>query len=282
MNNTPSSDNLLLGSGDVYFDLLDDAGVFQGERHLGNVESFEVTPTVTNLEKRSSMSGGRPLYKRINIDRGAEISMVLSEFASKNLALAALGIESALTQASGTATDQSVNGGQPLNFDVWYRLIKTSTHAYGVRNITLTNIKQGATTLTLNTDYRIDLESGRVMLLSSGTADSEEAITWSGSIPAITADDGLRKVQVLEATVIEGRLRFKSATDQSSGPRVDAEYYKVSISPSAAMQLISTEDFGTLTLTAAALVDITRPEGDRVGRVIYLDEQTTVPDEETA
>lgn len=280
MPRTPSPDNLLVGAGEIYFDRFDDDGNRTGLRHVGNCTSLEINHTSTDLVKKTSMDGSRADYKRINVERAAEVSIVMDEFHSQNYALASLGIEEALLQASGTATDESLNGGQPLNFGVWYPLTKASTHTDRTRQVTVTNVKQGATTLTLGTDYEKNTELGLIRLLSSGTADSEEACTWTGTIPAITVDDGIRQVRALVAESIIGRLLYIPASNQPSGPRIEIDVYRAQVQPDSAIQLI-TEEFGNFTIKVTALVDMARAEGDRLYKATYLDEED-VEDQETA
>src|SRR6185295_8652809 len=118
---SPSAENLFVGAGNLYFDRFDGDGKRTGLRHVGNCESLTISPNGTDIEKRSSMDGANGIYKKIRVQRGADIAIVLDEYTSKNLALQALGIEEPLLQASGTATDVSINNGEALNFGVWYQ-----------------------------------------------------------------------------------------------------------------------------------------------------------------
>jgi hypothetical protein len=264
---TPSADNLYVGAGDVWFDRFDSAGLSTGFRHLGNVSSLEGTPALESIKKRSSMSGLGGTLKELIRSTDFAISAVMDEYDPANMALALLGSSLDVTQTSEpTVTTQAINDGNALLFDVWYPLY-TTTHPDGLIDVTVTSVDQ-AGALTPGTDYEIDTEVGMIRILSTG-GGAEAVTTWSGSVPAIVAADGLKLIHGLSAPTIEGRLRFRSASDQTTGPRVLIDFWKVKIQPDSAIPLI-TEDFGEYTLNMAVQEDLSRSAGERFFRMIRL------------
>lgn len=258
---TPNAENLSLGAGNVYFDRFDAAGKSTGFRHCGNVEQLNRSVTVETKEKKSSMSGARGILKSANVGSEAELSLLFNEYDSENLALAFLGTEAAFLQnAQASVTAGVINGGQAIVLDRWYSL--------GALNVTVTDLKQGVTTLTVGTDYEVNAEAGMVRVLSTGVGTAA-VTTWDGSVPAIVANDGKRVIQGLAVGKIEGAIRFISATDQAAGPRFIADWWKVSITPDGDLPFIS-EDFGAFTLKAKVQIDSTKAAGEQYERIIKL------------
>lgn len=83
----PSTDNLLVGKGFLIFKPVGEADFF----HLGNVPSFEFTPTVELLDHFSSMAGTKERDLRIVTQKLATLKIVMEEFTKRNLGLMLMG-----------------------------------------------------------------------------------------------------------------------------------------------------------------------------------------------
>lgn len=266
MKPTPSSENLYLGAGSVFFDRFDGSGASMGLRHLGNVDTFEITNTVETKEKKNAMDGSKATYAEVVTGSAAELSMGLTEFTKENLALATLGVDGVYTQAAEAAvTDRPVGpAAASVKLDVWYDL--------GALNPTVSTVKQGATSLNAGA-YELNAEAGMIRLLSSytGTNKGTEgvAITWSGSVPAIEAAAGKFMVQGLAAGSIKGRVRYVSAVNQTQGPRVMVDVWICGLNPDGALGLI-TDDFATFTMKGKVYADTSKPVGQRYYRIVGL------------
>lgn len=264
---TPNSNNLDLGAGEVWFDRFDANGKVTGMRHLGNVDTFELTFAVDKKEKKNAMDGAKATYAEVNVGSSAEVSMVLSEYTKENLALAMLGTSGYFTQAADAAVVD-----RPVGPDVAANVQLDTLLDLGCFNPTVTAVKQGVTTLAPDA-YVVDAEAGTIKLLSSYTgvdaAVAGTLVTWSGSIPAIVAGDKKWKVQALATGIIKGRLRYKSAANQVAGPRKVVDVWIVGLAPDGAMGLI-TEDFGTFTLKGKVYADTTKAVGEQYCRTIAL------------
>jgi hypothetical protein len=263
---TPDPKNLYLGAGSVYFDRFDADGKSTGLRHLGNVDTFEITTTPEIKTKKNAMDGIKGTYAEIAVGNAAELSMVITEYTKENVALAMMGQDLALTQTADPAVaDQGVGPeAADVALDTWYDL--------GVLNPTITAVKQGLVTLNEGA-YELNAEAGMIRLLSSYDGDdpavAATAITWSGSIPAIDAEDGRWEVHGMAVGPIKGRLRYLSATNQMTGPRVMVDAWIVGLIPDGAFGLI-TEDFGSFTVKGKVYTDASKPVGERYYRTISL------------
>jgi hypothetical protein len=252
---TPDSKNIYVGTGEVMFNRFDAAGAPTTYRHLGNVSKMEVTPSVTKIEKKSSMNAARATIASAITETKMGLSLTLSEFDPKNVALALLGTTSVLSQASATKSDASLGN---ATLGDWLNT--------GGLGITVTAVKTGSTTLVLGTDYEVKASSGMIRILPTSTAvDDGDPITWSGTIPAKT----YTQVQGLTNGKIEGMLRYESSLD-NNGPRQLIDIWRVQINPDGALGFLS-DDFADIPLTGDVLLDSSRPVGEQFLRDIFLD-----------
>jgi hypothetical protein len=267
---TPNPANLYLGAGEVWFDRFDASGnPTDILRHLGNVDTLALTPTVDTIVKKSAMSGARGILAEVPTASELEVSLAMSEFESNNIALALIGSEAAFLQtAEATVTDRSISAS--LVLDVWYNLKTVDGKA--AFNPTVTAFKQGATTLNAAA-YEYRAEAGMVKFLSSyvGTNNAQAglATTWTGSIPVFNAASNKRVVQALAVGIVKGRLRYISASDQAQGPRIVVDVWKCTLSPDGDIALIG-EDFGTFNLKGKVALDASKPVGSQYVQVMYL------------
>lgn len=258
MKTAPSPENCLLGAGEVFFDRFDTNGNRTGLRHFGNVEKLEVTPSVETLEKKSSMDGARGTYKKVTTNTSAEVALTLSEYDPHNVALALLGSAATYSQTlAATLTSQPINGGAAIALGRWYFL--------GKKAVTVTTVKQGATTLVAGVDYTVKTDVGLIYFPETGAATAA-ITTWDGSCAAIT---NKMQIQMLDSPTIEGYLYYYPALNQAAGPRYEGEWWKVSIAPDGALALLS-EEFATIGLKGTVMMDPTKPVGQRYGAVREL------------
>jgi hypothetical protein len=266
MKLAPSSENLLLGAGNVYFDRFDSNNASTGLRHLGLVDSFGITHSVETVEKKNAMDGAKATYAEVVTGSAAELAAVLTEFTPENLALAMMGVDGVFTQTANAAVaDQAVGpAAASVKLDVWYDM--------GCLNPTVSAVKQGATTLN-PAAYELKAEAGMIRLLSSYTGVDKgvvsTAITWSGSVPAIAAADKKQLVYGLASGTIKGRLRYIAATNQTQGPRMMVDVWICGLTPDGELGFIS-DDFATFNLKGKVYADTSKPAGQQYYRALYL------------
>ena len=262
---TPSPENLYLGAGSVFFDRFDNAGKSTGLRHLGNVDTFEINMSIETSEKKNAMDGTKATYAEIVTGMTAEVSMTMTEYVPENVALAVMGDSAVFTQELTTVTDKIFGpAADNVKLDVWYDLECIDPD--------VTSIKQGVS--PLNPDaYELKPESGMVRLRSeydgAGAAEEGMALTWTGTAPAITPQQGKVAVQGMTTGSLKGRIHYESAENQVQGPRVLVDIWVCGLNPEGALGLI-TEDFGTFNLKGKVYADTSRPAGEQYFRVIYL------------
>lgn len=236
----PSSDNVMLGSGELFFARFSAAGVRDAYHHFGNCERFAIIPNVDFLSLNTSMDAGRGLYKRVA--RSVELNVEISshEYALAGLAMALMGEESTFTQSLATTTATLTPA------PVLGRFYKVAA-----RNITGVSITQGTVTWAASTDYTIYDASAGVIQVKE--AASTAVATASPAVIIYTAaTTSLSMIIGGTKTKIEGSLLF--VPDPTTGPQYDVEIWRCAVNPTGEVSLIGNE-FGQYTLQLAALND---------------------------
>ena len=173
------ADQSFLGAGELYVDVYDDDGNLTGELDVGNATSFVVhAPDIETREILTPSSYGYlQATDQCGITRSQQIGFTLTDINRKNLALAMFGTDAVLAQAAGN------NSGSPETIvghvEKWTKL--------AARNLDPENppVVQNAgetTTYTEGTDYEIDYQVGRVMVIDGGTIGDGDSLhvtcTW--------------------------------------------------------------------------------------------------------
>lgn len=258
MSTNPSSDNLLIGKGSVYFKRDDETNPHF--RHLGNVETLEITTEDDVLEKRSSMEAAAPLYKSITRSRTPQLRLTMDEFNAENLALVLLGdVVSSSAQTATPVVDEEMTDNAALGG--FYRTAK-------IGPITAVSLESDGYSLTLGTDYEItNAGLGLIRILEdSPTVTAGATITISYTPTAYTG--GFTQVRGGTKNDITGSVLF--IADPTSGPAQMLEVWKVSVRPDGALGLIS-EDFAQM----AAVMKILSDKVNHASEPFYLLTQLT-------
>lgn len=214
---------LLLGSGKIYFAELV-SGALKGEEYLGDCTTFEITPSVTEISKRSSSTSARPKIASDVTDFSLALRIVGGQFNAANMARACGGEVGTLSQGGGTVADEVLND---VEAGKYYPLAKRNVSLVVVTNIA------GNVTYVANTDYEVDTRSGRIYIVPGGAiADlSDLKVDYTYSAESKTVVRAGLKSQ------IKGFLRYIS--DNTRGDNHEVQVWKVRLSPKSAIGLIS-------------------------------------------
>lgn len=218
--------DLMLGKGKVYFDRFDSGGASIGERFLGEVEAFEITPNDERIKKYSHATAAAPLIADALVRRTMTLKMTVAEFSKENFALALMGDNSALAQGSGSVTTEAISG---ANQGYYYKLANRQVSAVVVSGT------GGTPTYVVGTDYEVDAITGRIYIVPGGSIADDTDL----EVDYDYAADISETVRGGTASKIEGFVRFIG--DPSQGPKWEAEVWKVSISPTGTIALIGDE-----------------------------------------
>lgn len=108
MATAPSTDNYTLGKGVVYFNQIDNSGVYLGERDLGNAPSFSFNVALEKLEHFSSRGGIRAKDKEIISQMTPAIAFTLDEMSKENISLLTLGEVTEISQVAGVEEEEVI------------------------------------------------------------------------------------------------------------------------------------------------------------------------------
>lgn len=226
----PNNDQITLGRGVLYIDRFDANGDLQGYNDGGEVDSFSLEPNVEKIQLYSSRSGIATLAKEAVKKSEWKVSISGYSLSKANAGLIFMGTAADYTQSSGTATDAA---------------LATTTQAReggiyetGKRNITVTGVKQGATSLVLTTDYTvIDASAGLIGIPEgSQVTTGGGALTWSGSYTALVAGD-LTVFNAGTQSSIGCKLRF--IPDVPTGVGLEVVCFNAALTPSGSFGVIA-------------------------------------------
>ncbi|MBA3684606.1 MAG: hypothetical protein H0W72_05125 [Planctomycetes bacterium] len=262
---TPSSDYLKLGSGECFIRLIE-AGVLADEwRHLGNVETLEVTTTDDKLVKKESMTRARAVYKSVTRSRDIIIRLVGDEFSPENLALMMMGSVAYATQTAVAVVDQVLMADVPastlgaaLGGQFFY------VGALGINTVTL---KLGATSLGASDFEVYDPAMGLIRVLegSAEVTDGAKDLLVSYTPTAIT---GKNSPVVRGGTETEIEAQFMFMSDNTAGENAILRAWRVSISPDGALGWIS-DEFAQFALNLAVQSDADGNYGGSAADPLY-------------
>jgi hypothetical protein len=246
---TPSSELLRLGAGELLLDRHDPVtGAMTGFRHVGNVETLEITTTDDKLVKKSSMSKGRPVYKSVTRSRDVILRAVGDEWSSDNLAMMLMGSIAYATQAATPLTDQVVYADVP-GTTLGAALGDKYFHV-GKLNIGTVSMKVGSTAIVAGTDYTVyNAKMGVIKILSTSTVvtNGTDDLLITFTPAAIT---GTNSPVVRGGTESEIEVSVLFIEDNSAGENHILRVWNASVSPDGALGLIS-DEFATFALNMA-------------------------------
>ena len=243
-----STDNLMLGGGQLFFSKKKDDGTFDDYKYFGLSDTLSVNLSTETLEHINT-EGDTPTTD-MELEKKKTITMTLetSEISQEMIARFFKGEEQSATQTAGNATAEAhtVNPGGIYNLDY----IKVSN--------VVVKASGGGTTYTEGTDYAVkDADAGLIEILEGGaiTAGSDIEVDYS------YADATYTIVQAATKSKIEGKMKFISAP--AVGPKREWNFHKVSILPSGDMALKAADDWAKATFEVKVLKDDTISSGSQ-------------------
>lgn len=155
----------LMLAGDVYIDRLTDDGVATG--YLDPVNTTKLAITQPDPDTKTRVSNMKDTLGQaldsVNFPKPAELSIAIDDQPASILAMALLGSVEAVSQGSGTVTDEA----KTLVLDKWVKLDKRNINSSG---FSLATAAVPGTPLVEGTDYQVNRAAGLVKALNSGAA----------------------------------------------------------------------------------------------------------------
>lgn len=234
-----------LGSGELYYDLLDANGNKTGEIDFGAASLFSFE--APSLEKKELQGHRRGDYaetvKSVITKKDQGIKLVGHDINKNNMALQMLGTGSAYAQtaANNTGTPESVTAHSDKWSPMTSRMLDEATPPV-VQDDTDT------TTYVEGTDYEIDYDSGRILTLSTGSISDADVLHIESTWLAIVSG-----WKVLGGTnnMFEAFLRMVGY-DQANSRNFELIVHKAQLEPSGEFNALS-EEFGQVELSGKVL-----------------------------
>jgi len=256
---TPQTGDYVIGRGIAYFAPLS-SGLPGPYRDLGNSPEFNITVDTETLKHITSRQGLAVTDKEVTISQDVTVNFQLDENSFDNLATFFAGTAAATALVNPTiagvaatvVTTSAVLGR-------WYDLVSAAPPTLGVRcydietaNLTLTEDPGGVPVVMVEgTDYTLDLEMGRVFLLSTAVN-----IVAGGTFDFVLAADAgakpnIDEVKALTQTTVLGALKIITENPANNDAKVEWQFHQVTLKATGDLALIGNE-FATMGITATA------------------------------
>lgn len=258
---TTNNGNYLIGRGIVYFAEHDSDGRPTAWQDLGNCVDFALNVESETYEHQSSRSGLKVTDLEIPIENSVTASFTLDEASLDNLSRFLSGSQTSAsvgTQAGeASATDVEGAGVGQIQGGHWYDIVKlvgtVETRYPDIQqnsDLTLTFTDGTPISLTLGTDYNLDLKFGRVFLIpdsakvqaavTAGDQKLQFVLAANASAPAT-----INRITALSKSQVKGALRIisENANVQSGneGSQSSLTLWNVTLAPNGDFNIISDE-----------------------------------------
>lgn len=230
---------VLLGRGKLYLDRLTAAFALTGERFIGNVSLFEVTPTVETIEKFSSATAAAPLIRRDPVRTSLEVRITGDHFSKENLALFFMGDNSTLSQTTADITDEVIAS---VMADRWYPTLYRAISAVVVTGPSATPVYD------VTDDYLVDAVEGRIYIVPGGAITPGTNIEVDYTYGTIALDT----VRGLTSSSVKCYVRFVG--DPGAGPTDTVEIWRMSVAADGSLSFIG-DDYAEWSITGAVESD---------------------------
>ena len=232
------TNNYVFGRGQLFLNLYA-AGVFEGRRFIGNCPSFNLSVESEIFEHVSSTSGIQTTDLKVTKSTKFSGQIVCDDMQPENMALFLVGSQATLSQVATPVTNEAI----VVNKGFHFQLGLTVSNKVGIRDVTSVVVTDvaGTTTYVLNTDYKLDADSGMIYIITGGAITDGQTIhvdytPTAGSRPYIQSGD---------SGSLQGEIFFVS--DNANGDNRDVRIPLATISPSGEMPFITADDIGAIT-----------------------------------
>jgi hypothetical protein len=221
------ANNYVIPKGKLYLNL----GL--GEEYIGNTPSLGLDVTTEKMEHFDGDSGLKEKDDSTLIQIVRTLKFECDNISVGNWARFLLANSSTQTQASGSVVAETLNSLQngKVKQGYYYQLGELAANPGGVREVSAVVIKVAAATKTLNTDYTVDLVSGRVYIVPGGGIADDAVVTADYTKAAKT------RSQIISASniTLNGAARF--IADNPKGTNQDFFFPYVGLAPSGTAQI---------------------------------------------
>lgn len=222
-----------LGAGSLYL-ARQVSGVWQDYTGPYECSKFEIKP---NVQLREQISKGRDTYgqviETVALQQPADLSVDLTEVNKESLAIALLGTVAALSQTSGSISNEAITA----KLDAWVPLSKANL----TTGIVVTNVA-GTTTYVDGVDYLVNKQLGWVKALVGGAIPDATTIHVDASYGTISG------TEIKGSTQAQLRVRMKlDGKNFADDTPCIVTVHEAVIAADAAFDFLS-DEFATITM----------------------------------
>lgn len=219
------SKNVVFPAGYLVFDPKDANGNLTGEIYLADTPGFTVNVTSDSLE---DYDADGPLNEQ-NFDHPTSVkrsaNVEVKDMSSETAEMFYIADSTTKTTTAGPVTAKPINGGNGVLQGRWYQLGVDTTHPTGIRAIDTVVINEGVTPQTVDADYQLDTELGRIYIVPGGGIADGTVLTSDYNTTAVSWE----QIASNSLGAKEGTLRF--IAHNARGINRDAFFASVVMKP---------------------------------------------------
>ena len=172
-----------------------------GERYLGNTPSLNLTSTYQDLPHYTSDYKVREMDDNFTLQTDRAGTFTVDNASIENVGLM---FGSEATAETGTAATAQSDVFEEVKQGYWYQLGEGTATPDGVTNVSNVVVTVGVTPTVADTDYTVDLDTGRIYIIEGSTVITE------GSDISVAYDVAASETVIVveEGEQVEGSLRF--------------------------------------------------------------------------
>jgi hypothetical protein len=229
-------------------------------RWVGNASVFRLAMNEDVVERKESYTGNRLPNRRMTRSRGGELTLTFDEFDVNNMALALLGVTTAVADAAAV-TNVTLAGGATTAKVGDSLLLPAKNVVAGtvvVRDSTGT-----PKVLVAGTNYELDAFAGTITLLNLSTGGP-----YTQPFKADYDPQAVNVIGAFKQLSTEVCVRM-DGVNTDDGSRVVVDVFRARLSPSRQMDFIN-DDYNDFELSGAILADLTRSISSAGGQYYSL------------
>lgn len=226
-------------------------------RWVGDVSALSLGVSVQNIDHFESYSGQRNRARRLALQTDGTVNITMHQLDRDNLVLALRGTSAdiqAITTATATHSIAAAAAGD-IFFLPHIRISRGTGTTFTVVDANTTPLS-----LTENTHWTLDADTGKVTFVAVPTA---------AVFPlTVTYEYGAQsQLAILNSAAPVISLIYEGINLAESNARSRVELYRLSMNPLEELQLINSDAFGQVALSAAMEVDGSKPVGGTLGQM---------------
>jgi len=220
-------------------------GVYSGDanradrRFIGNCPGFTLSVESEKFEHFSSTAGIQTKDLTVTKSVNFNAQVTCDDIQPENLAMFLGGTSGTLSQSATPVTNEAI----VVQKGYHYQIGLVGSNDVGVREVSsvaVTNVA-GSTTYVLDTDYKLDADSGMIYIISGGAIINGQTI----HVDYTPAAGSRTLVESGTGGAIDAELFF--VADNANGDDRDLRIPLCSIAPSGELPFITADELGSMT-----------------------------------